>query len=50
MADSNKDEILSFLKNFTDHKEETDRELVKIESRLEDRTIEVKSDLKGDIM
>ena len=50
MADSNKDDILSILKNYTDQKEETDRELVKIESRLEDRIIEVKMDLKGDIM
>ena len=50
MADSNKDDIYSILKNYTDQKEETDRELVKIESRLEDRIIEVKTDLKGDIM
>ena len=45
MADSNKDDIYSILKNYTDQKEETD-----IESRLEDRIIEVKTDLKGDIM
>ncbi len=50
MTDSNKDEILSILKNVTNHKEQTDRELVKIESRLEDRIIEVKTDLKSDIM
>ena len=50
MADANKDDILSILKSYTDQKEETDKELVKIESRLEDRIIEVKSDLKGDIM
>lgn len=50
MADANKDEILSILKKSTNHKEETDRALVRIESRLEDRIIEVKTDLKSDIM
>lgn len=50
MADANKDEILSILKKSTDHKEDTDKALVRIESRLEDRIIEVKTDLKSDIM
>ena len=39
MTDSNKDEILSILKNVTSHKEQTDREDVR----------EVKTDLKDDI-
>ena len=50
MADSKNNDTYNILKNFTDHKEDTDRELVKIESRLQDRIIEVKSDLKGDII
>lgn len=50
MADANKDEILSILKKSTDHKEDTDRALVRIESRLEDRMIEVKTDPKVSIM
>ena len=50
MADANKDGILSILKTSTDHKEDTDKALVRIESRLEDRIIEVKTDLKSDIM
>ena len=50
MANSKNNDTYNILKNFTDHKEDTDRELVKIESRLEDRIIEVKSDLKGDII
>jgi glycine cleavage system H lipoate-binding protein len=50
MVDANKDDIFSILKKSTDHKEDTDRALVRIESRLEDRIIEVKTDLKGDIL
>ena len=50
MANSNKYEILNFLKNCKDQKEEADRDTVKVESRLEDRIIEVKTDLKGDII
>ncbi len=50
MVDVTKNEILSILKNLTDQKERTDRELVKIESRLENRIIEVKSDPNGVIM
>ncbi len=50
IVDFNRDEILSNLINVTNHKEQTDRELVKIESRLEDRIIEVKTDLKSGIM
>ena len=49
MADS-KDDIIEYLQGYKDRKEETDIELVKIESRLEDRIKEVKTDLKGDIM
>ena len=49
MADS-KDDVLEYLKHFTDHKEETDRGLVQIETRLEGRITEIKTDLKEDIM
>ena len=49
MADANKDEILNVLKNLTDYKENTDREFAKVESRLENRILEVKTDLKNDI-
>lgn len=45
-----KDNIFEYLKHFTDHKEETDRGLVQIETRLEGRITEVKTDLKSDIM
>lgn len=48
MKDSKYD-IVDYLKHFTDHKEETDRELVQIETRLEERIKEVKTDLKSDI-
>ena len=50
MVDANKDDIFSILKKSTDYKEDTDRALVRIESRLEDRIIELKTDLKGDIL
>ena len=40
MSKYNKDEILSVLKNNKDQEEDIDRELVKFESRLEDRLIE----------
>ena len=50
MANSNKYEILNFLKNCKDRKEEADGDAVKTESRLEDRIMEVKTDLKGDII
>ena len=50
MVDANKDDIFSILKKSTARKEDTDRALVRIESRLEDRIIEVKTDLKGDIL
>ena len=50
MPNVNNDGILSILKKSTDYKEDTDRVLVRIESRLEDRIIEVKTDLKSDIM
>ncbi len=49
MADS-QDSIFEYLKAYKDRKEETDIELIKIESRLEDRIKEVKTDLKGDIL
>ena len=49
MTDS-KDDTFEYLKHFTDRKEKTDRELVQIETRLEDRIKEIKTDLKGDIM
>ena len=48
-----KDNIFGYLKHFTDHKdrkEETDRGLVQIETRLEGRITEIKTDLKEDIM
>ncbi len=45
-----KDEILEFLQGYKNRKEKTDIELVKIESRLEDRIKEAKTDLKGDIL
>ena len=45
-----KDDIIEYLQAYKDRKEKTDIELVKIESRLEDRIKEVKTDLKGDIM
>ncbi len=45
-----KDNIFEYLKHFTDHKEETDRELIQIETRLEGRITEIKTDLKEDIM
>ncbi len=45
-----KDNIFEFLQHFTDHKEETDRGLVQIETRLEGRITEIKTDLKEDIM
>ena len=50
MVDANKDDIFSILKKSTDYKEDTDRALVRIESRLEDRIIELKTDLKSDIL
>lgn len=49
MKDS-KDDIVDYLTHFTDRKEEIDRELVQIETRLEDRIKEIKTDLKEDIM
>ncbi len=49
MADS-RDDIFEYLKTYKDRKEETDIELIKIESRLEDRIKEVKTDLKSDIL
>ena len=49
MAES-KDDVLEYLKSYTNRKEETDRELVQIETRLEDRIKEIKTDLKEDIM
>lgn len=45
-----KDEALEYLKNYTNRKEETDRGLVQMETRLEDRIKEIKTDLKGDII
>ena len=45
-----RDEILEFLHIHTTDKEWTGIELVKDESRLENRINEVKTDLKGDIM
>ncbi|MDE0638594.1 MAG: hypothetical protein OXI43_22350 [Candidatus Poribacteria bacterium] len=48
MAESQKD-ILEYLKGYKDSKEESDIELVKVESRLEERIKEVKTDLKSDI-
>ncbi len=42
-------DIVDYLKHFTDRKEETDRELVQIETRLGDRIKEFKTDLKSDI-
>ena len=50
MANSNKYEILNFLKNCKDRKEAADGDAVKVEARLEDRIIEVKTDLKSDII
>ena len=50
MSDANQNDIFGILKKSTDYKEDTDRALVRIESRLEDRIIEVKTDLKSDIM
>lgn len=49
MAES-KDEALEYFKNYTNRKEETDRGLVQMETRLEDRIKEIKTDLKGDII
>ena len=48
MAES-KIDILEYLKVYKDTKEKSDIELVKVESRLEERIKEVKTDLKGDI-
>ncbi len=45
MAES-KDEILEYLKRYQESKEQSDTELVKIESRVEKRITEVKQILK----
>lgn len=45
-----KDNIVEYLQHFSHRKEETDRELVQIETRLEARIKEIKTDLKEDIM
>ncbi len=50
MANANRNEILNILKKSTDDKEETGRELVRTEAHLEDRIMEVKTDLKSDII
>lgn len=44
-----KDDVLEYLKSYTNRKEETDRELVQIETRLEEQIKEVKTDLKDEI-
>lgn len=49
MAES-KDEALEYFENYTNRKEETDRGLVQMETRLEDRIKEIKTDLKGYII
>ncbi len=48
MAGSQKN-ILEYLKGYKESKEESDIELIKVESRLEERIKEVKTDLKSDI-
>ena len=44
------DDILEYLAKFANRKEETEKELVQIETRLEDRITEIKTDLKQDII
>ena len=48
MAES-KIDILEYLKVYKDTKEKSDIELVKVESRLEERIKEVKTDLRDDL-